>query len=272
MEKKERTGLIIFIIATLASGWIGVLIDNILTEQPEGNSLGMGCWLILPLLFGIVLRTLGHDWMDFGIKANCKGNIKWYGMAIILFPMITAISLLGALVCGGLKIQSVSLDIVFALMLSSIVGSVIKNIFEEFAWRGYLVPKLMKVPINDWMLYLISGLVWAIWHTAYYMVFLPDEYFESTSRMGMVISGCILMVSWSILFVELYRITKSVWPCVILHTMEDAIPTMLFTSESIFSISEEFEVWLHPISGILATILVIGAGLLLRRKRIHLFK
>ena len=33
---KTKRNLIIFIIVTLSCGWLGVLLDSILTEQPEG--------------------------------------------------------------------------------------------------------------------------------------------------------------------------------------------------------------------------------------------
>ena len=41
MVMKTKRNLIIFIAVTLASGWLGVLLDMVLSEQPEGNSLGM---------------------------------------------------------------------------------------------------------------------------------------------------------------------------------------------------------------------------------------
>ena len=53
----------------------------------------------------------------------------------------------------------------------STIGNFIKNIFEEFSWRGYLTPKLIELKLNDWFIYIISGLVWALWHAAYYLVF-----------------------------------------------------------------------------------------------------
>ncbi|MGQ0513724.1 ketopantoate reductase C-terminal domain-containing protein, partial [Bacillus sp. D-CC] len=114
----------------------------------------------------------------------------------------------------------------------------IKNIFEEFSWRGYLTPKLIELKLNDWFIYIISGLVWALWHAAYYLVFLPNEYFESISRLHMLLSGCILMVSWSIMYVEIYRLTKSVWPCVIMHAIEDAVPTVLVTITGIITLTK----------------------------------
>lgn len=150
----------------------------------------------------------------------------------------------------------------------STIGNFIKNIFEEFSWRGYLTPKLIELKLNDWLIYLVSGLIWALWHAAYYIVFLPNEYFESISRLNMLLSGCILMVCWSIMYVEIYRLTKSVWPCVIMHAIEDAVPTVLVTITGIITFTNSSDFWLNPISGVVATIIFLGIGIVLRSIRI----
>ena len=112
---------------------------------------------------------------------------------------------------GVAHISSFDISTLLSLIVMSTIGNFIKNIFEEFSWRGYLTPKLIELNLNDWYIYIISGLIWALWHAAYYIVFLPNEYFESISRLNMLLSGCILMVCWSIMYVEIYRLTKSVW-------------------------------------------------------------
>lgn len=35
------------------------------------------------------------------------------------------------------------------------------------------------------------------------------------------------MIFWTPMFIEIRRLIDSVWPCVILHSMEDAVPTVL---------------------------------------------
>ncbi|HDR3964569.1 TPA: CPBP family intramembrane metalloprotease, partial [Bacillus anthracis] len=100
------------------------------------------------------------------------------------------------------------------------------------------------------------------------LVFLPNEYFKSISRLHMLLSGCILMVSWSIMYVEIYRLTKSVWPCVIMHAIEDAVPTVLVTITGIITLTNSSDFWLNPISGVVATIIFLGIGIVLRSIRI----
>ena len=93
-EKKSlKLYLLIFVFTVLASGWIGVFLDSLLTNQPEGNTLGMGLWLILPFLVSILLRVISRDWNDFGIKPNLKGNFIWYFTALLIYPFVTVITI-----------------------------------------------------------------------------------------------------------------------------------------------------------------------------------
>ena len=138
---------------------------------------------------------------------------------------------------GVAHISSFDISTLLSLIVMSSIGNFIKNIFEEFSWRGYLTPKLIELNLNDWYIYIISGFIWALWHLCILYSLLPNEYFESISRLNMLLSGCILMVCWSIMYVEIYRLTKSVWPCVIMHAIEDAVPTVLVTITGIITLT-----------------------------------
>ncbi|MDR2870003.1 MAG: CPBP family intramembrane metalloprotease [Deferribacteraceae bacterium] len=262
-----KRNLFIFIVMTLASGWIGVLVDSAIPEQTQGNSLGMGLWLILPLLTGIILRIISRDGKDTGIKPNFKGNLVFYIVSIAVYPLVTVATIGLAAIFGSVDISVATMDIFFATAAISVAGNLAKNLFEEFSWRGYLTPKLIALKTNDWLIYIVSGLIWALWHAAYYMVFLPDSYFESTSRASMLLTGCLLMVCWSVMYVEIFRLTKSVWPCVLMHAVEDAFPTVLTTGGFVI-FSKTGDLWFNPISGIIATASFLLLGLFLRMVRI----
>lgn len=268
MNKRDQITLAIFIFVTLTAGLFGYFLDQILTEQPKGNSLGMGLWLVLPFLTGLVLQIINQNISQIGIRPNFKNNLKWYIVAIFVFPCIMLLCILIAKIAGGLVVEEIMLSTLFILMLTTFGANCIKNIFEEFAWRGCLVPFLEKTGMHDYFLYFFSGLIWGMWHITYYMFFLPDEYFADTSRPMMVVAGIILMIFWSPLFIELKRLTNSIWPCVILHSMEDAVPTMLFVTANVFRIKENYSVMLDPISGIVPTALILLIGLVLRKYRI----
>ena len=50
------------------------------------------------------------------------------------------------------------------LPLAAAVPSFIKNIFEEFTWRGYLTPQMDKMGMSRFKNHLIVGVIWALWH------------------------------------------------------------------------------------------------------------
>ncbi|WP_242145086.1 MULTISPECIES: CPBP family intramembrane glutamic endopeptidase [unclassified Bacillus cereus group] len=263
-----KVHLIVFIIVVLISGWLGVLLDSVLTDQTEGNTLGMGLWLVLPFLTATFFRIIRRDWKDMGLKLNVKNNVMWYVTAFAIYPFVTLVSVGFALFFGAADISHVELSSLLSIMMISMASNFLKNIFEEFAWRGYLTPKLIELKMNDWLLYLISGLIWALWHSAYYIVFLPNDYFESTSRMSTLLIGCVLMVCWTVMYVEIYRLTKSVWPCVCMHALEDAVPTVLVTISGVITFTDRGDFWLNPVSGVVATGLFLSVGLFLRAIRI----
>lgn len=269
MLNKLRRNLIYFIIITLASGWLGVLVDRILTKQPNGNSLGMGIWLTLPLLCAVIFRIREKEWKSFGLTLNIKYGWKGYVIAIFIYPTIIVVTTLLAMCLGCVKFSMNSWSAFLSVAVAALAGSFVKNIFEEFAWRGYLTPRLLGCKLNDWFIYGISGLIWGLWHAAYYLVFLGDEYFVTSSRLETLISGCFVMVVWSILFVEIYRMTKSVWACVILHSMEEMTSTILATA----GVFEKYSGWgqmlFNPITGIFSLIIIAGVGLFLRKERIY---
>lgn len=268
VSKRDKIMLTVFLFVTITAGSFGYFLDQLLTEQPEGNSLGMGLWLVLPFSTGVVLQMINKDWSRIGVRPNFKNNLKWYTIAFMIFPCITLVSVILAGISGGLIVREIEINALFGLMFTTFIANFIKNIFEEFAWRGYLLLNLQKFGMNDWYLYLANGFIWGMWHITYYMFFLPDEYFTEISRPMMVIVGTVLMIFWTPMFVEIRRLTNSVWPCVILHSMEDAVPTMLFVTVNVFQIKERYSVMLDPIYGIVPTALVFFIGLGLRKYRL----
>lgn len=268
--KREKIWIVIFSVVALASGWIGYLIDILLPEQPDAQTLGMGIWLVLPFLCGIIIRLVRKDWKDFGIKPNLKGNIKWYSLAIFVFPAFMLIFTLIAWIFGLVSFSSFSMSSFMPVIASMFVGLFIKNIFEDFAWQGYMTPKLVAAKVSDFKLYLIVGLVWAFWHAPYYLYFLPDSFYSSTSArlVDVFITSPVVITIWAVLFIEITRITRSVWPAVLMHTVEDAIPNYFIFEEKIITFVGAGDILFNPLRGILPLAAILALGLWIRKKRI----
>jgi len=65
-----------------------------------------------------------------GARTNLRNNIKWYAVAVLVYPFIMLISIIIAKAGGGLTIGKFESGALFALMLTTFFGSCIKNIFE----------------------------------------------------------------------------------------------------------------------------------------------
>ncbi|NLL21165.1 MAG: CPBP family intramembrane metalloprotease [Firmicutes bacterium] len=270
MTKRAIRNIGIFIFFVIISGWIGVLVDSVLIAQPEGDSLGMGIWLVLPLLtaFIIILFSKGSR-KDLGLKPNFKGNMKWYLTSALIFPVVTAIVLLIGAVTNWINLSAFNLHSFILAFCSTLLINFIINIFEETAWRGYLTSQLIKLNLSDLKLYLVVACVWALWHLPYYLVFLPEADIRAVmpvSRAVYVAVAFTTFLSWTVMFTELFRVTKSVWPCVILHTVEDSLINLLVISGYI-SIAAGKEILISPINGIITSILYVAVGIGIRYYR-----
>jgi hypothetical protein len=267
--------LIIFTVMVILSGWIGLLIDNVIPEQPEGNSLGMGIWLVLPLLTVIVLRTFAGDgWKDAGLRPRLKSSVKWYVVSFLIFPVVTAITLVIGKVFGWTDLSGFSITTFIPIFFGLLLFEFIKNIFEESVWRGYLTTKLIKLNLSDFALYLTVGLIWSVWHLPYYLEFLPEEVITSVLPVGrftFFLVGVFTMTAWTVMFVEIFRLSNSIWPAVLLHAVEDAVITPLVIDGHI-SIASGMEIFISPICGIIPTAFYLLIGLWLRNRRRRSFE
>jgi len=269
VDKKVIRNILVFIVIVISSGWIGVLVDSVLTDQPKGDSPGMGIWLVLPMLAAIAITIFSKgSWKDFGFNPNFKGNIKWYLIAALIFPVVTATVLIIGVTTKWIDLSTFDLGPLVLVFSSTLLFNFIKNIFDGAPLHSYLTSKLIKLNLNDWKIYLVVGSVWGIWHLPYYLVFLPETDLQAVlpvSRAIISIFMIITMVCWAVMFIELYRVTKSIWPGIVLHMVEDSLINPLVVSFIIIEAGKE--ILISPIIGIITTILYLLIGLGIRAYR-----
>ena len=71
MKNKVNYSIGIFILIVILSGWIGVILDSVLISQSEGDSLGMGVWLVLPILAALIIILFSKgSRRGLGLKAT----------------------------------------------------------------------------------------------------------------------------------------------------------------------------------------------------------
>jgi len=264
--------IIIFSIAVLSIGWIGHGLD-VLMGNPASESLGMLLWIITPLAACLLLRAFAGDgWKDLGIKLNFKGNVLGYIVALLVFPIITALILIigkvsGAVIFSGFSSRTTGVFLqVFALGL---FPGFFKNIFEEFGWRGYLTPKIDSLKLNDYIGHLIVGLIWALWHIPYYLFFLDRVLLKgyTTLSFGTFIPLALLsIIAYSFVFGEIRLLTNSIWPIVLMHMVEDALINPLLI-ENFIEIKPGMDFFFSPGVSILVIIFFVTSGVVLHRLR-----
>ncbi len=106
---------------------------------------------------------------------------------------------------------------------------------EEFGWRSYLLEKLR--PLGRWRALLLSGLIWSLWHLPALSIVNPSSpYADQTSFAGILLT-LLIFVLMGFIFGWLYLESKSVWPCVLMHSYNNLIGFKLL-SESYTVVSE----------------------------------
>ncbi len=267
--------IIIVALFTVGGGWLGIWLNGVTgNTQPPMQSLGALVWLTTPALSGILLRALGGDgWKDSGFGLNLLSGWKWYLVAILVYPLAALLTfglgaLLGIVSADGFAAQGFSAYLSAAGIM--LVGSLMKNIFEEFAWRGYLTPRLEAAGVHPLLNHLIVGILWWSWHLPYYYYFLDRNVLTSsitTSIPVFLVIGLLVLFPTAILFGELRLISKSVWPVFVLHNVINALSMPLLINGFIKVNGPLAAVFTPTNEGIITSILFGAAGLALYQYR-----
>ena len=270
-SKKTKRNLTIFTVMVLLSGWIGVLVDTLIPAQEPGYSLGMTFWLVIPLLTAVLLRTFGGDgWKDSGLLPRFRGNIKWYVICFFIFPLVTLMVVALGLVLGWIDASNFNINAFMIAFAGGLLINLIINFFEQSVWMGYLTSKLLKLKMSDLCIYIIVAVVWGLfWHLPYYLIFLPFEDLQliiPLERWMVVLWTFPIYICWGVMFIEIYRITKSIWPVVITHMAEDALFNAILFGGFI-EVAHRREIFISPWIGAIPALVYLSIGLILRKHR-----
>jgi CAAX protease family protein len=159
-----RWAVAFFVVTYLVTGllWLPILQSGGSVSAALSGRLLLFFMLasVAPSVIACVLATIEDG--PRGLRAllgqagRWRFGIGWYALALLLEPLIWAVSLVIALALGG-RGQVVTLDFLIPL---AAIG-------EEFGWRGYALPRLQPrigaVPAS-----LVIGVIWAAWHLPYF--------------------------------------------------------------------------------------------------------
>ncbi|MBM0649479.1 CPBP family intramembrane metalloprotease [Capnocytophaga genosp. AHN8471] len=268
-NKKTLRNVILFSLVAISCGWIGVRVNQLLGEPSNLESLGSGIFIASPIVCMILLRLLGGDgWKDFPLKPRFKQNTRWYIFAIAVYPVVIGITLFVGKLLGWVDVSKFSVATYLPVFATAFLPIFIKNILEETAFRGYLTVKMEQLTKNEWVIYVVVAFVCQIWHLPYNLIFLDDAYqatFFPYSKVLFVFVSFVVIAVWTIMYTEIFFLSRSLLLVVLMHSMKDALNPLI--SEGFTVISPDKTLLVSPLFGLIPTLIYLVIGLYLRRIR-----
>lgn len=266
-----RRNLIIFTLVTLSAGWIGAALDRAVATPDPQQGLGILLWILLPTVTGLLLRAVGGDgWQDAGLHPRLLSSWRWYGVALLLFPLISLLllglgSVIGAFTLPGFADQGIGAFLSLATVAT--LSSFGKNIFEEFAWRGYLTPRFAERNLPRLRNYLLTGLIWAGWHLPYWLFFVDVRTFSTLSLPTFIALAVTTLVITAVTYGEVRLRSRSVWPAVLMHSVANGV-TATFLLNGFVQLNGGLGILFSPGNdGVVHSLLFALVGLALYRYR-----
>lgn len=251
----------IFAVVALSCGWIGRWLDTYAGRDASG-SLGQLLWIAAPVLTMILLRSAAGDgWKDAGLRL--RGHGRYYAGSVLFFPALMLL-VVGFGVCvGWMDWTGISPQTYVKACALALIPSFIKNIAEEFAWRGYLAPSLFALGVPRLWAHAVTGLIWGAWHIPYLFLFITTSEGMLTFLPRMLLG----VVAMAIVYGEIRLRTGSVWPAVLMHTVGNALMNPLIAGEYL-AVKEKLQALATPSpDGWVAMGLTGAAGIWLMRKK-----
>ena len=271
MKANKRTlrNVMLFSFVAVVCGWVGVGVDKLLGQASNLESLGALIFISSPILCMVLLRLFGGDgWKDLPLKPNFRRNARWYLFAIVVYPVVIGITLFVGKLFGWVDVSKFSIAAYFPVFIAAFLPQCLKNIFEESVWRGYLTVKVEQLTQNEWLVYLVVALVWQVWHLPYYLILLDDAYLASFFPFGnvlFVVTSFVVIGVWTIMYTEIFFLSRSLLLVVLMHAMEDALNPLI--SDGFAVVSPDKALLVSPSFGLIPLLLYLVIGLWLRRIR-----
>lgn len=117
--------------------------------------------------------------------------------------------------------------------------------------------------------WLISGVIWSLWHIPYYVLLLDESLIRSVWDVPPItyalMMGIPLMICWAPLFTELRILSSSIWPGLIAHSLANLSQIPL--SVGGLPITPGRELLISPLVGVNPNAVIAAAGLALWARR-----
>ena len=264
---RSHASLPLFVLITLASGWIGLAVNRLAGVPDSMESHGALIWILTPLLAGAALALSDPSRRRAYLASWKPGRPRAYVLALAIFPVAFTVTLVIGWVCGVLEPADPGPYV--PAVAAAVVPTLVKNIAEEGAWRGYLAPALMVRGLPDIAVWIISGAVWGLWHLPYYLFLLDETLMRGVwdvPRFVYALTAVPVCMSWAPLFTELRLAGRSVWPCLLAHSVANL--SQIPASLGAWPMSPLAALLFSQIFGLLHSVIIVGVALAMRKRRL----
>lgn len=189
--------------------------DFLLPVNASDISVGLalvGEWVTLAFLVFLWIPKIEQKNMaSIGLGKFKRRHLAWGVLVYVLVLVASSIS--------GFVLQSVGLPSLRSLQpliggygLVTLFGLFLTGTFlEEVFYRGYLIERLKMLTKHRWVAAFVSWLLFTLVHLKFF-------------GLGPTIDTSVISAA----LVLLYMKEKSVWPCIVVHGINDALAFLLF--------------------------------------------
>lgn len=218
----SRLRIIVFVISVLLIGNLAGL--NYYAVQGLGGLL----FILSPVLVTLAMRTFTRDgWADSGISWG-QDRAKIFLMAVLIFPVIFLFALASGTLVGMAQFGPDAFSKLAIAVLTGAPVILLYAISEEFAWRGYLEPKLAKLGMKALPRHILVGVIWATWHTGYVLSGVSQSALPPLQYLIFFLLACLAM---SVIYGQWRAKSGSFWPAAIAHGVANGLAWPLLNPE-----------------------------------------
>ncbi len=274
-SRRATINFAIFAAIAVTIGWVGIAFDSA-TGQPTSNSLGMGLWIVVPLVVAMILARFRPDGAGpLGLTPRFDQRARWFGLATALYPAVTALIVLGGIAVGVATLSasgSNGTSPILVAMIAVVPALIVKNTIEELTWRGYGTRTALATGMPRLASHIAVGMAWSLWHLPLYVHFMSRTDFRKVTSLSWPLFIPLFLggvIASAVVLGELRLRTGSIWPGVVLHTVGGAVVNVLLVDGHLH-FSGHSEALFSPAPNSLANIALFGfvGYLLLRQTKI----
>lgn len=235
--KREKKSAWLFVVITFALSWayeIGVVwpYNAAVGSTPTASQTIIRTSLIAIVMFfpaiGALLTrlVLREGFADSMIRPHLSSRWRTYLWAWFAPMLLTVVGCVVYYLCypshlGAFTVPEGQQAVMLLLVLLCPLLNAVNTFGEEWGWRAYLLPKLMKAHGRFVPVTLLTGLIWGLWHAPiiaighnYGVVMGTDSWLQVLGAIGAMCVFCIVLS-----FLENYAVLRadSVWPAVLIH-------------------------------------------------------